>query len=130
MSDNFDNSKYGGFSNDAPPPYPGIAEPYSTQPPVATQPTHTTTSFVSGPYRSVYRDFPVNVRCPSCHTDIVTVLNYTSGVLAWVICGIICLLGGWLLCLCLIPFCINACKDVVHSCPNCHAVIGKYDRLH
>ncbi|XP_006822300.1 LITAF domain-containing protein-like [Saccoglossus kowalevskii] len=142
MSENFDNSNAGGFNNDAPPQYPGVAEPhgnkppnpnqqaYPSQPPVATQPIHTTTTIVSGPYGTVYRDIPVNVRCASCNTDIVTVVNHTFGVLTWLVCGIICLLGGWLLCLCLIPFCIPACKDVVHTCPNCHATIGKYDRLH
>ena len=34
----------------------------------------------------------------------------------------------WLGC-CLIPFCIDSCKDVIHTCPNCRAPIGKFNRL-
>lgn len=34
----------------------------------------------------------------------------------------------WLGC-CLIPFCINGAKDVVHSCPNCQRMVGRYTRM-
>ena len=34
----------------------------------------------------------------------------------------------WLGC-CLIPFCLDGCKDVIHSCPNCHARLGSYRRM-
>lgn len=34
----------------------------------------------------------------------------------------------WLGC-CLIPFYVDRCKDVVHSCPNCEQVLGRYDRI-
>uniref|UniRef100_K1R4U1 Lipopolysaccharide-induced tumor necrosis factor-alpha factor-like protein n=1 Tax=Magallana gigas TaxID=29159 RepID=K1R4U1_MAGGI len=30
---------------------------------------------------------------------------------------------------CLIPFCVDGCKDVVHSCANCHQTIGRYNRM-
>lgn len=30
---------------------------------------------------------------------------------------------------CLIPFCIDALKDVDHTCPKCSALLGSYKRL-
>ena len=30
---------------------------------------------------------------------------------------------------CLIPFCIDSCKDAVHTCPCCGQVVGRYQRL-
>jgi len=32
-------------------------------------------------------------------------------------------------CCCFIPFCIDGCKDVTHTCPNCQHVVGHYNRL-
>ena len=34
----------------------------------------------------------------------------------------------WLGC-CLIPFCLDGCKDVIHCCPNCHARLGSFRRM-
>ncbi|XP_002742164.1 lipopolysaccharide-induced tumor necrosis factor-alpha factor homolog [Saccoglossus kowalevskii] len=121
--------------SDPPPQYQGESHPgtnaplYQAQQPYPGQPRF-------GPSLPVcviqgsqqYLDFPACVRCVRCNTDIVTDIQYKPGVLTWMSCGIICLVGGWIGCF-LIPFCINACKDVVHTCPNCKCVIGKYDKL-
>lgn len=66
--------------------------------------------------------------CPACHATITTTTVYEAGGLCWLICLLLCVFGFVLGC-CLIPFCINECKDVVHKCPNCNALIGKYTRL-
>ncbi|NWI70564.1 LITAF factor, partial [Todus mexicanus] len=76
----------------------------------------------------VFHDRPVQMCCPSCNQMIVTRLSYDSGALTWLSCGGLCLLGCAAGC-CLIPFCIDALKDVDHTCPNCHALVGSYKRL-
>jgi len=40
---------------------------------------------------------PVRVNCPHCHADVVTTVDHTVGGLAWMICGIIVLVGVFLL---------------------------------
>ncbi|XP_069125512.1 LITAF domain-containing protein-like [Argopecten irradians] len=76
----------------------------------------------------IFRESPVSMSCSFCQAQIVTTTTYTTGTLAWLICGILILLGLWLGC-CLIPFCLNGCKDVVHTCPNCRQQVGKYNRM-
>jgi len=66
--------------------------------------------------------------CPACHATITTTTIYEAGGLCWLLCILLFLFGFCLGC-CLIPFCINDCKDVVHKCPNCNALIGKYSRM-
>lgn len=75
----------------------------------------------------VFRESPVRMQCPACRADIVTALNYDTGMLAWILCGVMFIFGFWLCCF--IPFCVDACKDVTHTCPNCQHVVGKYSRL-
>ena len=78
--------------------------------------------------RQTFREVPVRLNCPKCNADIMTATTYEVGMLTWLACGGMCLVGLWLGC-CLIPFCVDACKDVVHTCPNCQQMVGKYSRL-
>uniref|UniRef100_A0A8B9T4D6 Lipopolysaccharide induced TNF factor n=1 Tax=Anas platyrhynchos TaxID=8839 RepID=A0A8B9T4D6_ANAPL len=94
-----------------PPPYTG--QPMPTNNPVTVQ-----TVYVQQPV-VVFYDRPVQMCCPSCNQMIVTRLSYESGALTWLSCGGLCLLGCIAGC-CLIPFCIDALKDVDHFCPNCN----------
>jgi len=81
----------------------------------------TTILVTTGPQNS---RAPTNCICPKCQQNIVTQVSYETGSAAWILFGIICLLGGWVFCLCLIPFCINDLKDVHHTCPNCKHLIA------
>jgi len=36
---------------------------------------------------------PVRTNCPHCHADVVTIIDHRIGGLAWLICGIIVLVG-------------------------------------
>jgi lipopolysaccharide-induced tumor necrosis factor-alpha factor len=76
----------------------------------------------------------VRTSCPHCHADIATTVEYESGTMTWLVCGIIVLVGllvFWcaLLGCCFIPFCINDCKDVIHSCPACKQTLSRVRRL-
>nr|XP_022341661.1 cell death-inducing p53-target protein 1 homolog [Crassostrea virginica] len=75
-----------------------------------------------------FREVPVHMQCPYCHAEVATSVTYEAGTMTWVICLFLILFGFWLGC-CLIPFCIDGCKDCVHTCPNCQQVIGKFNRM-
>ncbi|XP_021350481.1 lipopolysaccharide-induced tumor necrosis factor-alpha factor homolog isoform X2 [Mizuhopecten yessoensis] len=107
-----------------PPPPPGYSVQQGQQTVIVTTP-----GFAANTQnRGVYRENPVSMICPFCQAQIVTSTTYVTGTLAWLICGILLLLGFWLGC-CLIPFCIDGCKDVVHNCPNCRQQVGKFNRM-
>ncbi|XP_064644660.1 LITAF domain-containing protein-like [Lineus longissimus] len=107
-------------SEQLPPP------PVSYQAPVVT--TTTGTSFVVAAPMTVYREAPVTRTCQHCQAHVTSAVSYTNGMMVWVICGVLAFVGLWIGC-CLIPFCLNSCKNVVHTCPNCHQIMGIYDRL-
>ncbi|XP_054246951.1 lipopolysaccharide-induced tumor necrosis factor-alpha factor [Indicator indicator] len=102
-------------------PHPYVGQPAPVNNPIAVQ-----TVYVQQPV--VFHDRPIQMCCPSCNQMIVTRLSYESGALTWLSCGGLFLVGCIGGC-CLIPFCIDALKDVDHTCPNCHALIGSYKRL-
>ncbi|XP_073491005.1 uncharacterized protein [Aquarana catesbeiana] len=74
------------------------------------------------------RDIPAQTVCPSCNLPCVTKTEYTSGCLTTLLCCLLFFFGCLLGC-CLIPCCVNSCKDVNHYCPNCKHLIHKYKRL-
>ena len=88
------------------PPPPGMYS-YNTMnipPPIGTHMLITTHSVF-------YGDMPIQCVCPHCHQPIVTRVEQQTGLLSWLLCAGILLLGGWLGC-CLIPFCIDSLKVI------------------
>ncbi|XP_052791286.1 lipopolysaccharide-induced tumor necrosis factor-alpha factor homolog [Mya arenaria] len=83
---------------------------------------------VGQPACASFRDGTVLMRCPHCHADISTTTSFETGTCAYLWCIGLCLIGCDMGC-CLLPFCCDACKDVVHSCPNCNQVISRYSRM-
>ncbi|CAF1036392.1 unnamed protein product [Rotaria sordida] len=75
-----------------------------------------------------FGDLSVQCTCPNCHQTIVTRVERSNGILVWLICGILILVGCWLGC-CLVPFCIDELKDTTHYCPNCGIMLGKNKKL-
>ncbi|XP_052105361.1 LITAF domain-containing protein-like [Mytilus californianus] len=75
-----------------------------------------------------FREAPVRTHCQSCGADILTSTHYETGTMTWVVAGVMCIIGLWIGC-CLIPFILDACKDVIHTCPSCHKMVGRYNRM-
>ncbi|KAG8558412.1 hypothetical protein GDO81_016981 [Engystomops pustulosus] len=92
-----------------------------TQPAVLVAPT----TVIVG---TTYADTPVSCTCPVCQQRIVTRIQHSNGLLVWAIFGVLLLFGCWLGC-CLIPFCVDGCKDVDHYCSNCNHHLSKYKRM-
>ncbi|XP_022782537.1 lipopolysaccharide-induced tumor necrosis factor-alpha factor homolog [Stylophora pistillata] len=134
-----DPSQQANVTQPLPPAYPGPPDyganqtgvAYPQQPGFQGQPG-TTTIIHTQPTHIVmgmrFFENPTAMTCPYCQATIVTATTYVSGTLTWIACGGVALMGGWLGC-CLIPFCIDACKDVIHSCPNCSRQVGVYRRV-
>uniref|UniRef100_A0A3Q2ZCR6 Si:ch211-202h22.7 n=1 Tax=Kryptolebias marmoratus TaxID=37003 RepID=A0A3Q2ZCR6_KRYMA len=136
-------------SPDVPPPYPGpplVQSSVVNQPAPAAQaapqpmpqpapqpmpqpaPQPIFVFFSANPVvvQALPRDVPGQMFCPHCQNNIVTTTHYKVGTQTWLICGLVALFLCWPCCL--IPFCVNDCKDVVHSCPTCQRVVHIYKR--
>ena len=42
-----------------------------------------------------FTDAQMQMRCPNCHRDVMTRLEYTSGLLTWLVVLLLCVFGFW-----------------------------------
>jgi len=116
-------------------PYPGQPQqnmyPGQQMPPPAYSPPNPKVVVISQPGVVTpvivsFGEFPILMTCPFCQAQIQTATRYEPGTFAWIVC---ILLFFFTYCFCWLPFVINGMKDVVHSCPNCKNVIGRFNRM-
>uniref|UniRef100_A0A7S3NAI6 LITAF domain-containing protein n=1 Tax=Euplotes harpa TaxID=151035 RepID=A0A7S3NAI6_9SPIT len=65
---------------------------------------------------------PVMVNCPHCNKQGMTKVQSRIGMMQWIICLVLCLMGFW--CCCCIPFYISDLRDATHACSQCNTVLG------
>lgn len=126
-----DPGKYPQAPYPAQPAYPQQAypsQPVTAQPAVGGQQGQQSTVVVMAPTVAVaVGEVPITTTCTNCQRQVVTNVSYETGALAWLICAVLCFVGCWP-CAC-IPFCVDDCKDVMHTCPSCGFVLGRHRRL-
>lgn len=64
------------------------------------------------------------VICPFCNEETETKVQTSRTGKAWCMCCAMCAVGLWPCCL--IPLYCKQMKAIVHKCPHCHIVLGRY----
>ncbi|XP_052818129.1 lipopolysaccharide-induced tumor necrosis factor-alpha factor homolog [Mya arenaria] len=84
-----------------------------------------------------FREVPLRMRCMFCQADVVTSTYFENGTITWLLCAkdSTCtkcyklFASSVPLGCCLIPFCMEDMKDVVHRYPNCNQQAGRFNRM-
>jgi lipopolysaccharide-induced tumor necrosis factor-alpha factor len=61
-----------------------------------------------GPTMLVVGEYPVQCTCPQCRNQVVTRTEKKTGLLTWLVCAGLFVIGCWPCYF--IPFCVDACK--------------------
>ncbi|XP_076626808.1 lipopolysaccharide-induced tumor necrosis factor-alpha factor homolog [Colletes latitarsis] len=67
---------------------------------------------------------PTTAICPRCTTIVITTIEVRQSVITHVAAFTFFLCGCWPCCM--LPYCMNSCKNISHYCPICRAYLGTY----
>ena len=79
--------------------YTSMEGKYPPQQPPQQQPSNTsyntTTIVTNQPAKAaaapvIFRENPISMQCPSCHTEIITSVHYHVGTFTWMFCLLLC----------------------------------------
>ncbi|XP_034232719.1 lipopolysaccharide-induced tumor necrosis factor-alpha factor homolog [Thrips palmi] len=100
-----------------------LTNPY----PVQTVPQQPPAGYAAAPpttivFTSLGRDRSYTM-CHHCNAQVMTETTESHKCLAHFFC---CILMFSCPCCCCLPYCMDSCKVVKHTCPNCHEELGTY----
>ncbi|EAS01692.1 LITAF-like zinc ribbon domain protein (macronuclear) [Tetrahymena thermophila SB210] len=99
------------------------ALPPVTYPPMQNQPLQIQQNPQVVQNMTCMSPYPVQTTCHNCNKTLTTTVTAKAGSGTWTMCFILCLFTGC----CCIPFCMDSCKDKIHTCPNCQAQLGAFE---
>ncbi|KAI1696070.1 LITAF-like zinc ribbon domain-containing protein [Ditylenchus destructor] len=71
--------------------------------------------------------YPSTLWCPQCYKRVKSNVEHHAGRLTWALAGTLCISHCW--CCSPLPFYMDKYKDVIHTCPNCNAYLGRYKHI-
>nr|ACO14727.1 LITAF homolog [Caligus clemensi] len=101
-----------------------VGAPQMAPPPTSNasqQPQQIVVQYVNAPN---FGPRSVRMTCPQCQSQIQTATSSEPGPMAWIIAGVLCIIGLWP-CAC-VPCCIEQLNCVTHKCPQCQTFLGRY----
>ncbi|XP_039248499.2 lipopolysaccharide-induced tumor necrosis factor-alpha factor homolog [Styela clava] len=76
-----------------------------------------------------FRESSVRCKCNNCRKTVFTTVEAEVGVFTWLMCTLLFICGCSTCFLCLLPFCLDRCKNIRHTCPNCQTTVGVFKRI-
>ncbi|XP_026471125.1 lipopolysaccharide-induced tumor necrosis factor-alpha factor homolog [Ctenocephalides felis] len=111
-----DRSPIDSLRSLGPPPLSGAPPSYSTA--IRTQ------HLLGSSNATHWSPRPLPVVCPRCAALVVTDTRSRQAMITHLCALTLCLCGCWPCCL--LPYCMDSCKNTYHTCPACQHYLGTY----